>query len=136
MARHSADLALLAVGTYHFIRGIEPPFSATKEDRARAQGNDWISRMGLTQLYRPVQLIAIGLAVWAGRNILHNDGYALPSGRDGKLPAGLWRAIFVTGAALLSLGGWGRSRCHRELGKWFTFDLAVQKGQKVSDPPS
>ncbi|CAO1635902.1 unnamed protein product [Parajaminaea phylloscopi] len=125
---YEPDLIFLAFATYQLVRGIQPPHIATRDDRARAGGKDWASQWGLTRLHLPVQAIAIGLALWTGRTIVRNDGYEV---RGSALTSKSWRTVFWVGATLTALGGWGRSRCHRELGRFFTFDLAVQKGQKV-----
>lgn len=143
--KYLPDLLLLALATYQFVHGIQPPHQAAQQDRAKARGKDWISQRGLTKAYLPAQGIAIGLALWAGKSIVKKGGYAEAAAAassssnrrrsSSSTDALLWRRLFYLGTTLMALGGWGRSRCHRELGKFFTFDLAVQKGQKVSLRP-
>lgn len=121
--QYYGDVVFLAVSTLYFIRAITPPFKATKEERARAQGRDVLSRLGLTNIVLPVQVFAVCIAVYTSKAILER-------GFVGQ-GAVVSRLMFWTGNALVTLGSMRRLACHRELGRFFTFDLAVTKGHKV-----
>ncbi|CAO1621760.1 unnamed protein product [Jaminaea pallidilutea] len=121
--QYYGDVVFLAVSTFYFIRAITPPFKATKEERARAQGRDVLSRLGLTNIVLPVQVFAVCIALYTSKAILER-GYV----GQGAVVS---RLMFWTGNALVTLGSMGRLACHRELGRFFTFDLAVTKGHKV-----
>ncbi|PWN25585.1 hypothetical protein BDZ90DRAFT_68863 [Jaminaea rosea] len=131
------DVALLILSTYYIVRAIDPPFAASAEDRAGAMkdssgsggaGGDLVSSLGLTSIHRPVQLAFVLAGAWCSKVLLSGQGWD-----DVPGDVTLWRALFAVGNVLTTIGGIGRLACYRELGKWFTFDLAVQRGQKVVD---
>lgn len=112
-----------------FIRSITPPNKVTPEGRARAQ----VDRMS--------SQIAIDLSSVKGK-IIH---WGIRAGPMVVTLAALWfkgwqkmarpqqtRKLFWFANALTILGAGSRLWCYRLLGKYFTYELSIVDGQKVS----
>lgn len=141
--RYLPDVALLAVATFYIIRAVHPPHFAAASDRVDAKkkaqkdgdkeegSGDVLSSMGFTSLTPiPIQAAFILASLWSTKALLSGKAWRDVSAGSAGPPVS-WRLLFAFGNILTMLGGIARLRCYRELGKFFTFDLAVQKGQKV-----
>lgn len=136
------DASLLLLAKYATIRGTTPPWRATKEDQAKAR-KDFIRQSGLSGTVL-VYLSHIVLIAFAGIELraIFSPSAALsipysPDGFTGPVAAQSWahspslRNGFRIALIVSIIGGVLRVVCFRQLGRFFTFDLAVQKEQKV-----
>lgn len=130
----AADLLLGAVSLDLYLRGMRPPNFLTPEAKARAAETDTLTkrmiRVDLTttrgrlihQGFRTapcfVQLFALWLKGWKG-----------VEGFKGGLQ---FRKLFWCANIAILTGSALRLWCFRILGQYFTFELAVRDGQKVS----
>lgn len=119
------DIALSGLSLYASVRGTTPPFTAAKDAKSKA-GNDWVRRLGLTQSLTLYHLAFLALTLLQGRKIAQTDVTALAAWQSSGA-----RTAFRLANAVNILGGALRIVCFRALGRFFTFDLAVQHGQRV-----
>ncbi|CEH18344.1 hypothetical protein CBOM_04753 [Ceraceosorus bombacis] len=121
------------------IAGTTPPARApsakskAKKKAGKAEGNgepeDLIRKLGLTSLERLFHALLFVLTALHIRSLWranHGSGRSLELWVESK-DQGRYRLA----CALVAAGGAGRLWCYQTLGKSFTFDLAVQSGQKV-----
>ena len=134
----SLDLACLGGATYAAIAGTTKPNLPAKEKvedapsssgKSSAKPNDFISSLGLTKIERLVHVFLALAALWHVRALTSH-----------AVPLHAWiasgdRGRFRLACMLAMIGGAGRIWTYKELGHYFTFDLQVQKGQKVSGTP-
>lgn len=117
------DLAGITFATALSVRATSPPHFATDEAKSKARGRDSISNLGVTKRHvgRPIRLLPY---LWVAKRLVEQSWGNTEQAAD-------VRKVFWVGNALICLGSIGRLVCHHTLGKFFTFDLAVQSDQKV-----
>ncbi|PWN51274.1 hypothetical protein IE53DRAFT_56577 [Violaceomyces palustris] len=120
-----AQASLLSVATYYALRGSIAPNKAPPEERYK---KDFISRIRMTtiapRIFSTIYLGSTALQIWS-----------LPWSTAKPLLAPISKeaAGNALGCLLTIAGGWLRVRCYKELGRYFTFDLAITKNQKIVD---
>lgn len=119
------DIGLSVIALYASIKGNTAPFTAPQEDRGKAS-NDWIRKLGLTRISSIYQLALLVLTGYQCRKIAQLDSIGIASWKDSG-SINMFRLMSVVNI----LGGGLRVLCFKTLGKFFTFDLAVQRDQKV-----
>lgn len=119
------DLALSVVALYTSVKGTTAPFTAAQEERGKAS-NDWIRKLGITRISTIYHVALLAVTAWQSYKVLQMSDAA----------EAVWqysgdRTMFRLMTVANILGGALRVLCFKTLGRFFTFDLAVQTGQKV-----
>jgi protein-S-isoprenylcysteine O-methyltransferase Ste14 len=119
------DIALSAVALYTSVKGTTAPFTAAQEERGKAS-NDWIRKLGITRISTVYHIALLAVTAWQSYRILQLDNAAVAVWQNSGD-----RIMFRLMTVANIMGGSLRVLCFRTLGRFFTFDLAVQTGQKV-----
>ena len=119
------DIALSALSVYASIRGTTAPFIATQDHKSKAS-NDWIRKLGITRISSIYHLALIIATFFQCRKMVKMDSSALLvwESSGSRTAFRLMNVVNIFGGAL-------RVVCFKVLGRFFTFDLAVQSDQKV-----
>lgn len=119
------DIGLSVIALYASVKGTTAPFTAPDEDRGKAS-NDWIRKLGITRLSTVYHLALVVLTGYQCRKIAQLDSVGTMSWQ-----ASGTRDLFRLMSIVNILGGGLRVLCFQTLGRFFTFDIAVSRDQKV-----
>lgn len=114
------------ISAYTSIKGTTAPYTAEEKSHSRAS-NDYLRAIGVTRISSLYHVAILIATYFQCRKIISLDGSLLQDNfyTDGSVI--LFRLMNLVNIS----GGILRVICFRVLGRFFTFDLAVQKDQKV-----